>query len=139
MLNLLDVIVEMATFYLVVNMMLPITRSQREKRGELAKFMFCGFVNPEELENAILTTHTELTEEEIGYIRDDIHQLDTFLGGRGRVTGTIVAGMVDFTAVNDLAFSDFARIRLQKGRDLDVASSGQTVSSRTYSSRTMRT
>ena len=54
MLSLFANIVELATFYLFVYLMLPISEKAKKKRAEFQKFLFCGFVKPEELENAIL-------------------------------------------------------------------------------------
>lgn len=45
--------VEMATFYLVVFLMMRITKASNAKYVALQKFLLNGFVNPEELEAAV--------------------------------------------------------------------------------------
>ena len=45
--------IEMATFYLVVHLMMAVTQTARTKYIALQKFLLNGFLKPEELEKAV--------------------------------------------------------------------------------------
>lgn len=55
--------IEVATFFLVVSLMLPVSKQAMLDHQALQKCLLNGFVKPEELENAILAQHPDMPED----------------------------------------------------------------------------
>jgi hypothetical protein len=115
-------IVELATFYLFAYLMLPLSESAKKKRAEFQKFLFCGFVKPEELESAILAQNPGLSAEKQGFIREDLQQMGSFLG-ETITTRTIVAGMVEIEHYHDYAYMRAENWRFGRAKEHDVVPS----------------
>ena len=69
LLDFIDVCIEMATFYLMSFLMMRVTRSHKLNYTALQKFLFEGFVNHEELENALIAQHPDMSQDH----RDALH------------------------------------------------------------------
>ncbi len=49
--------IEMITFFLVVRMMIPITKTDKQTRSKFQRFLFNGFADKNELKAAILANN----------------------------------------------------------------------------------
>ena len=58
-----DIIV-MTTFFLVVRMMLPITKNDKETRSKFQRFLFNGFADKDELKAAILANNPHMDADQ---------------------------------------------------------------------------
>ena len=111
--------IEQSTFFLVVYLMLPITSGQRRRKEELQRFLFCGFVEPSELKNAIKAQNPNMTPDTESIVMQDLGRLDSFLGATAsEYTRSIVSNMVQVVDYNDYALMK-GRWRLTKARDQD--------------------
>lgn len=52
--KILMMLFQLTSFFLVVSLMLPYSQYQQKKRAEFVKFLFNGFVKPDQLTDAIL-------------------------------------------------------------------------------------
>ena len=106
--NLLGLIyncIEMATFYLVVHLMMAVTQTARTKYIALQKFLLNGFLKPEELEKAVRAQNPEMPQEAQDNLHDDCQHLNNMLGDSSR---SILSGMVEVANANDYAYMGFA-------------------------------
>ena len=95
----------MATFYLVVHLMMAVTQTARTKYIALQKFLLNGFLKPEELEKAVLAQNPEMTQEAQDNLHDDCQHLNNMLGDSSR---SILSSMVEVANANDYAYMGFA-------------------------------
>ena len=93
----------MATFYLVVFLMLRVTETAKARHIALQKFLLNGFVNPKELEAAVFAQHPDMPEEVKGNVRHDCRRVASFVG-KDSVIGSIVSGMVEIPNLHDYAY-----------------------------------
>ena len=91
----------MATFYLVVFLMMRVTKQSKMRHVALQKYLLTGFINPEELENAILAQHPDMPAETRAYVHDDCDWIGSLLG---KSTGSIMSGMVTVRNNHDYAY-----------------------------------
>ena len=103
LLGLISNCVEMATFYLVVFLMLRVTETAKARHIALQKFLLSGFVNPKELEAAVFAQHPDMPEEVKGNVRHDCRWLGSFVANDS-VTGSIVSGMVEIPNLHEYAY-----------------------------------
>jgi len=89
-------------FLLVGKLMLPITKSGKEKRSKFQRFLFNGFANREELESAIFANNPDMTEEQRQDVKHEL-KLDELIEGRSSGS-SIVEGMIEVIEVNDYAY-----------------------------------
>ena len=57
-------LIEMTTFFLVVRMMLPITKLDKETRSKFQRFLFNGFADKNELKAAILANNPHMDTDQ---------------------------------------------------------------------------
>ena len=83
--------------------MLPLTKSDKEKRSKFQRFLFNGFANREELEAAIFANNPDMTEEQRRDVKHDLKQLDELIESVSS-SSSIVSGMVKVVDVHDYAY-----------------------------------
>jgi len=93
--------------------MLPITKSEKERRSKFQRFLFNGFANREELEAAIFANNPDMTEEERSDVRRDLKQLDELIEGRSSGS-SIVEGMIEVVEINDYAYMGKWRFDMER-------------------------
>lgn len=64
------------TFYMVVFLMLPISKRQKRQQMEFKKFLFGGFLDKDHLESAIFDKNPEATLKERQFIRKKLAKLN---------------------------------------------------------------
>lgn len=116
---------ELTTFFLVVFLMLPLSAEKRKKRSDFTKFLHNGFMDVDHLESAILAQNPELTAEDKEILHDDMVRVDRLIHMSGDCT-SIMSSMVVIDNNNDLGFTDFAKFRRARIRDLDDSHSDQS-------------
>jgi hypothetical protein len=52
------------TFFFVVKIMLPITKTDKEKRSKFQRFLFNGFADKDELKAAILANNLHMNADQ---------------------------------------------------------------------------
>lgn len=87
-------VVEAITFSLVVFLMLPMGENQKMQRKEFQRFLFVGFVDRTELENAILVQYPDLTDFEKKFIHGELNEMEELMG---KSSQDISGGMVTVT------------------------------------------
>jgi hypothetical protein len=103
LLQCLSNLMQVLTFSLVIKLMLPITKSERERQSKFQRFLFNGFANKEELEAAIFANNPDMTEEERSDVKRDLKDLDELIEGRSSGS-SIVSGMVDVVEISNYAY-----------------------------------
>lgn len=82
--------IEMITFYLVVFLMMPLTKKSKQRFAALQKFLLNGFIKPEELEAAVLAQNPDMDEETRNQVRHDCQWMGNVLAQSGH---SIMSGM----------------------------------------------
>ena len=59
----------MATFFLVVKLMLPITKSEKKTRSTYLQFTFKGFVDLDALKDAIFANNPDMNTDQQSFVR----------------------------------------------------------------------
>lgn len=94
----------MVTFYLVVHLLMAYTQEAQTQYIALQKFLLNGFVNPEELEKAVLAQNPGMPQEARDNLHEDCKNLNTMLGNSSR---SIVSGMVNVASDQTYAYMGF--------------------------------
>ena len=93
----------MTTFFLVVRIMLPITKTDKETRSKFQRFLFNGFADKDELKTAILANNPHMDVDQRSLVEQDIDNLQAFISSTYS-NGSIVGGLVQVVDVQDYAF-----------------------------------
>ena len=93
----------MTTFFLVVRMMLPITKTEKESRSKFQRFLFNGFADKNELKAAILANNPHMDADERSLVEQDIDNLQALISTTYS-DHSIIGGMVQVVDVQDYAF-----------------------------------
>ena len=96
-------IIEMTTFFLVVKMMLPITKNDKETRSKFQRFLFNGFADKNELKAAILANNPHMDADQRSLVEQDIDNLQAFISSTYS-NKSIIGGMVQVADFQDYAF-----------------------------------
>ncbi len=70
---------EMATFFIIVKLMIPITKLDKKTRSNFQRFLFKGFANKDELKAAVLANNPDLDEDELSLINSDLQKLSELI------------------------------------------------------------
>lgn len=97
--------VEQAAFFLVVHLMLPLTETARQRCAQMQSFVFCGFVDRQELENAVLAQNPDLTKQQKETLKKDISELNKLFESCGSAR-LMVGRMVSIEIQQSYAFLD---------------------------------
>ena len=73
--------IESVTFILVINLMCPLTNSQKLRRQELNKFLLNGFANFDHFEQAVLEQNQDMDETELEIVKEEIYRFKCFIDG----------------------------------------------------------
>ena len=103
----------MTTFFLVVRIMLPITKTDKETRSKFQRFLFNGFANKDELKAAILANNPLMDADQRSLVEQDIDNLQAFISST-HSRESIICGLVQFVEVVDV--QDYAQERFNQRR-----------------------
>jgi hypothetical protein len=87
--------------------MLPISQQQLQRRIDFQTFLLNGFLDVDQLPDAILTTNN-MTDEETQQLKEDMERFNNFLK---RATATEVIPEMVIMNPQDLAFSGFRKAK----------------------------
>ena len=93
----------MSTFFLVVKLMMPITKSDKKNRASYQQFTFKGFIDHRALKDAIFKHNPDMTADQRSFVEHDMEELNALVEGAS-TTSSIVGGMVQVVDPYDLAF-----------------------------------
>ena len=93
----------MTTFFLVVRIMLPITKTDKETRSKFQRFLFNGFANKDELKAAILANNPLMDADQRSLVEQDIENLQAFISST-HSRESIIGGLVQVVDVQDYAY-----------------------------------
>lgn len=109
----LGCLIEAVTFGLVIFLMIPVGDHQKFKRQEFQRFLFVGFVDRTQLEEAIRKQYPDLSETELSFISSELDCMESMMTESSTdITGGMVTVRKNHDEHDQLAFRTWMDVRL---------------------------
>ena len=72
-------LLEMATFFLVVKLMLPITKPEKDNRARYKQFLFMGFLDVNQLKYAVYRHNPGMSADQRSFVEHDLSELQELI------------------------------------------------------------